>query len=376
MVYLLRRYLIDEKLMQYEGGALPSITWSRAEGVGHVDMAAGAMPPIFRRLSVRAALGDIVRFAAGDSAREDLQPDADEVPHVGWTFASDGIGLTETSLDGMHMDTAVIESFFLSALDPLEGGPATSAGTTAHPTAWQNGSVSTAAALPLDTSPPLDFGLARRDQWARKLLRLSLALAEDTIHGDKFRCPIIGAMGALCLKPSGVKHVTVASKMMSGLLAVAKAVFVVWGNLEMGTQHPDDDYDEAYHRYIRPTIAHHSTRSSQLYGSGSAYVPVTAIACLFECRNISFEECHATPGLKTTSLRQNGDVAVHGMNSEVSKQNRARRTRSYRDHGPLLTARPPPVEHTRLSGSEQRARRPPLCGPRRATSLARRGELC
>ncbi|KAK0368719.1 hypothetical protein CLIM01_13923 [Colletotrichum limetticola] len=88
----------------------------------------------------------------------------------------------------------------------------------------------------------------------------------------------------------------------------------------MVTQQPDDNYDEAYHRYIRPTIAHHSTRSSQLYGSGSAYVPVTAIACLFECRNISFEECHATPGLKTTTLRQNGDVAIHGMNSEVSKQ--------------------------------------------------------
>ncbi|KAK6218099.1 hypothetical protein QIS74_06573 [Colletotrichum tabaci] len=164
-------------------------------------------------------------------------------------------------------------------------------------------------------TPAADAGSAG---WLDKLLTVSLALSEDIVAGDKFACALVGATAASCTRADGVKHPTVASKGISGIIACVKATFVAWSHRESALWSTGADWDFAYTMFARPYFAYFSTRPGALTSRPGSYVPITALACLYECRNVGIEESFNTAGLTTTALRDGGQTAVHGANSELN----------------------------------------------------------
>ncbi|TIC89412.1 ATP-dependent DNA helicase Q5 [Colletotrichum higginsianum] len=164
-------------------------------------------------------------------------------------------------------------------------------------------------------TPAADAGAAG---WLDKLLTVSLALSEDIVAGDKFACALVGATAASCTRADGVKHPTVASKGISGIIACVKATFVAWSHRESALWSTGADWDFAYTMFARPYFAYFSTRPGALTSRPGSYVPITALACLYECRNVGIEESFNTAGLTTTALRDGGQTAIHGANSELN----------------------------------------------------------
>nr|XP_036574255.1 uncharacterized protein CTRU02_15783 [Colletotrichum truncatum]KAF6780658.1 hypothetical protein CTRU02_15783 [Colletotrichum truncatum] len=163
---------------------------------------------------------------------------------------------------------------------------------------------------------PLNEGGTPDNEWFVKLLRVSLALAEDSVRGDKFQCPLINAAAALCIEPSGIKHPTVAGKGLSGIIACMKAVFVTWGAWETANQNiTNDRYNLSYHQYVRPNLMFYSSRTG--FHNTTEYIPDNAFVWVYRIRNIALEESMITPGMTTTTLRDNGCIAVFGANSEI-----------------------------------------------------------
>ncbi|OBR02157.1 hypothetical protein CH63R_14458 [Colletotrichum higginsianum IMI 349063] len=70
------------------------------------------------------------------------------------------------------------------------------------------------------------------------------------------------------------------------------------------------DWDHAYIMIARPFFADLGTRPG-------SYVPITALACLYERRNVGIEESFNKAGLTTTALWDGDRTAVHGANSEA-----------------------------------------------------------
>ncbi|TIC89408.1 ATP-dependent DNA helicase Q5, partial [Colletotrichum higginsianum] len=105
---------------------------------------------------------------------------------------------------------------------------------------------------------------------------------------------------------------------ISGIIACVKATFVAWSHRESALWSTGADWDFAYTMFARPYFAYFSTRPGALTSRPGSYVPITALACLYECRNVGIEESFNTAGLTTTALRDGGQTAIHGANSELN----------------------------------------------------------
>ncbi|KAJ0349477.1 hypothetical protein COL154_013566 [Colletotrichum chrysophilum] len=167
-----------------------------------------------------------------------------------------------------------------------------------------------------------DVEILREATWEMLLLQLSLAMSEGVITSSKFACPLVSAAGALCVDARGIRHPTLASKDMSALIACAKASFVSWGCWESlwGGALLDTArvMDVCWPSHIRPVLSWFTQRDAAYAMESGFFVPRTALACLYDFRNIAMEACYSTPGLTVTSLKDNGYTVTHGANIELN----------------------------------------------------------